>query len=273
VVLADATQLHQIIMNLGTNAWHAMKRGGRLSVSLEGCVIDAEGARIQPRLRPGKYARVTIRDTGTGMDDATLRRIFEPFFTTKLPGEGTGLGLAMVHGIMDTHDGAVTVSSQPDVGTEFSLFFPEHMGRPLERANLTDPTPHGHGERILFVDDEEVLVQLGSRVLASLGYEPEVATDPTAALSMIAADPNRFALVLTDLTMPKLTGPNLASAIWAIRPNLPIILVTGYSAALTPERVESLGFCRLLLKPCGYHELGLAVHASLRTPAPIPPEI
>ena len=138
-VLADATQIHQILMNLGTNAWHAMKdRTGRLQVKLEKCVVDAAHAATQPRLRPGVYARVSVSDTGCGMDQATLRRIFEPFFTTKPPGEGTGLGLAVVHGIMDSHDGAVTVYSQPGEGTVFHLYFPAHAGeaaaRPPRRA-------------------------------------------------------------------------------------------------------------------------------------------
>lgn len=269
MVLADATQIHQILMNLGTNAWHAMKdRTGRLHVTLEKCVIDGAHAAKQPGLRPGVYARVSVGDTGCGMDQATLPRIFEPSFTTKPPGEGTGLGLAVVHGIMDNHDGSVTVYSQPGEGTVFHLYFPAHAGEATGVAAEEGPVPRGHGERVLFVDDEEVLVRLGQRTLAALGYEVEVATQPAAALARVRADPQRFALVLTDLTMPRMTGLLLANRLLQIRPGLPIILMTGYSASLTSERVEVAGIRQLLLKPTSIHSLGTAVHAALSAQPP-----
>ena len=263
-VLADATQIHQVLMNLGTNAWHATNdRTGRLQVKLEKCVVDAALAAVQPRLRPGIYTRVSVSDTGCGMDQATRRRIFEPFFTTKPPGEGTGLGLAVVHGIMDSHDGAVTVHSQPDAGTEFRLYFPAHAGDATALAAEEGPVPRGHGERILFVDDEELLVRLAQNTLAGLGYEVEVATHPEAALAKLRADPQRFALVLTDQTMPGMTGLLLASQVGQIRPGLPIILMTGYSASLTSERAEAAGVRQLLFKPTSLSSLGAAVHAAL----------
>ncbi|MDB6130796.1 MAG: hypothetical protein JWM04_1903 [Verrucomicrobiales bacterium] len=263
-VLADATQIHQILMNLGTNAWHAMKdRTGRLQVKLEKCMVDAAIAAAQPRLRPGLYARISVSDTGCGMDPATLRRIFEPFFTTKPPGEGTGLGLAVVHGIMDSHDGAVTVYSQPGEGTIFHLYFPAHDGEATLAATEPASVSRGHGERVLFVDDEELLVRLARKTLAALGYQVEVATQPEAALAMVRADPQRFALVLTDLTMPGMTGLQLASQLLQIRPGLPIILMTGYSASLTPERVQAAGIRQLILKPMTIHSLSSAVHAAL----------
>jgi PAS domain S-box-containing protein len=264
VVLADATQIHQIIMNLGTNAGYAMKDGaGRLQVKVEKCVVDAALAARQSRLRPGAYACVSVSDTGRGMEEATLRRVFEPFFTTKPPGEGTGLGLAVVHGIMDNHDGAITVSSQPGVGTAFHLYFPAQAAESIATKSDDAPVPQGHGERILFVDDEEQLVRLGRNTLSALGYEVEVATLPAAALAMVRADPQRFALVLMDLTMPGMTGLDLASQLQRIRPALPIVLMTGYSASLTPERVEAAGITQLLLKPTSIHDLGAAVHAAL----------
>jgi PAS domain S-box-containing protein len=267
-VLADGTQIHQVLMNLGTNAWHAMNdRTGRLQVKLEQCVVDAALAAVQPRLRPGIYARVSVSDTGCGMDQATRRRIFEPFFTTKPPGEGTGLGLAVVHGIMDNHDGAITVHSQPGAGTEFRLYFPAHAGEEAALAAEEGPVPRGHGERVLFVDDEELLVRLAQTTLAGLGYEVEVATHPEAALAMLRADPQRFALVLTDQTMPGMTGLLLASQVRQIRPGLPIILMTGYSASLTSERVEAAGVCQLLFKPTSIASLGAAVHAALSSEA------
>ncbi len=263
-VLADATQIHQILMNLGTNAWHAMKdHAGRFQVRLERCVVDAAHAATHSRLRSGVYARMSVSDTGCGMDQATQRRIFEPFFTTKPPGEGTGLGLAVVHGIMDTHDGAVTVYSQPGEGTVFHLYFPAHAGEATLVATDEAPTPSGHGERILFVDDEELLVRLGQKTLTALGYEVEVAIQPATALAMVRADPQRFALVLTDQTMPGMTGLFLAMQLRQIQPGLPVILMTGYSLSLPSERVEAAGICQLLLKPTNIHSLGVAVHAAL----------
>jgi PAS domain S-box-containing protein len=263
-VLADATQIHQILMNLGTNAWHAMKdRPGRLQVKLEKCLVDAAQAATQPQLKPGLYARVSVSDAGCGMDQATLRRIFEPFFTTKPPGEGTGLGLAVVHGIMKDHDGAITVSSEPGKGTTFHLYFPAHAGQAPAATVAQGPVPQGHGERILFVDDEDVLVQLGQKTLTELGYEVDVATEPAVALAMVRADPQRFALVITDQTMPEITGLALAGQLLKIRPKLPIIITTGYSASLTEAQIEAVGIRKLLFKPTTLESLGTAVHTVL----------
>lgn len=264
VVFADPTQIHQILMNLGTNAWHAMKeRPGRLQVKLERWVVDEAHAAAQSQLRPGLYARISVSDTGSGMDQATLRRIFEPFFTTKAPGEGTGLGLSVVHGIMDSYDGAVTVYSQPGEGTVFHLYFPAHIGEVSADDSAAEAVPLGHGERILFVDDEDLLVRLGQKTLSALGYEVEIATLPSDALAMVRADPQRFSLVLTDHTMSGMTGLMLAKELLEIRPDLPIILMTGYTASLTPERVKAAGIRQLLLKPATLPVLAKAVRAAL----------
>jgi PAS domain S-box-containing protein len=263
-VLADASQIHQILMNLGTNAWHAMKdKPGKFKVTLERCPVDTAHATTYSRLRPGLYARVSVSDSGCGMDQATQRRIFEPFFTTKPPGEGTGLGLSVVFGIMDTHDGAVTVYSHPGEGTVFHLYFPEHAGDAVEVVAAGDPVPNGHGERILFVDDEELLAQLGQKTLTALGYEVEFATQPATALAIVRADPQRFALVLTDQTMPGLSGIFLATELRRIRPGLPVILMTGFSMALRPEQIESAGIIQVLLKPTSIYSMGIAVHSAL----------
>jgi PAS domain S-box-containing protein len=267
-VLADANQVHQVLMNLGTNAWYAMKdRPGRLQVKLESFSVDAAYAAAQPPLRPGIYARVSVADTGCGMDPATLRRIFEPFFTTKPPGEGTGLGLAVVHGIMESHDGAVTVHSQPGEGTEFRLYFPAHASAAAGTAAPAGAVPRGHGERVLVVDDEELLAQLVQKALTLLGYQAEAVTQPAAALALVLADPARFALVLTDQTMPGMTGLGLAAELRKIRPDLPVILMTGHGAALTPERIQAAGIRQLLPKPIGIPSLGAAVHAVLSAPS------
>jgi len=263
-VLADATQIHQILMNLGTNAWHAMKgRPGILEIKLERCPVDAAQAATEPRLTTGLYARVSVSDTGSGMDQATLRRIFEPFFTTKPPGEGTGLGLSVAHGIMESHDGVVTVYSRPGEGTVFHLYFPEYAGEVNEVGTDGDPVPVGNGERILFIDDEELLAQLGQKTLTALGYVVESTTQPAEAIAIVRADPQRFALVLTDQTMPGMTGIFLATQLRKIRPDLPIILMTGFSMALQPDVIDAAGILQVLMKPTNIRSMGVAVHAAL----------
>jgi CheY-like chemotaxis protein len=236
---------------------------GRLQVKLEKCVVDVAQAPMQKPLRAGVYAHLTVSDTGSGMDEATQRRVFEPFFTTKPPGEGTGLGLAVVHGIIESHDAVIRVASEPGKGTVFHLYFPAHGGTAVEIEAEEKAVSYGRGERLLFVDDEEFLARLGQKTLTELGYEVEVAIRPASALAMVQADPQRFAVVLTDLTMPHMTGLQLASHLLQLRPTLPIILMTGYRASLTAERVRALGIRQLLLKPTTIHSLGTAVHKAL----------
>lgn len=263
-VLADATHIHQVLMNLGTNAWHAMKdRSGTLQVKLERIVVDDVRASRQARLHPGVYARISVRDTGCGMDQQTLLRIFEPFFTTKPTGEGTGLGLAVVHGIMDNHDGAVTVRSTLGKGTRFHLYFPEKTGDLEQQKLVPGEVPHGQGEHILVVDDESLLVQMSRMALTSLGYQVDATTKPVEALDWVRADPQRFALVLTDQTMPGMTGLVLASHLQLIRPGLPIILTTGYVAALTAEQIDGAGISKVLHKPATLQSLARALKSAL----------
>jgi PAS domain S-box-containing protein len=263
-VLADTNQIHQVVMNLGTNAFHAIKdRAGRIEFRLERCVVDAAHAATQPRLRPGVYARLSISDNGCGMDKATIQRIFEPFFTTKPPGEGTGLGLSVVHGIMESHDGAISVYSQPGEGTVFHLYFPAHAGEGAVEASEAGPAPLGRGEEILFVDDEELLVHMGRESLIALGYAVESVAQPEAALALVRDNPSRFALVLTDQTMPGMTGLVLAKKVRQIRPEMPIILMTGYGGSLSREQIEAAGVRKLLLKPIGLLSLGTAVREAL----------
>ena len=259
-VLADATQIHQVIMNLGTNAEHAMRgRPGRLSVTLQRCELDAKLAAAHAGLRPGTYALLTVADTGCGMDAATMARIFEPFFTTKPVGEGTGLGLAAVHGIMQSHDGVVAVESQPGAGTTFRLYFPAHADE-TERASATEgEIPRGQGERILYLDDEPPLARLGQKILERLGYAVEVHTLPGQALQALRTNPGGFRLMITDQMMPGMTGTELVQRVRLIRPDLPVILTTGYTATLTAEVIESLGINQLLPKPLSIESLGVAV--------------
>jgi len=263
-VLADATQIHQILMNLGTNASHAMKDvPGRLTVKLERFVVDQEMASRSPKLQPGVYARLSVGDTGCGMDQQTLQRIFEPFFTTKGRTEGTGLGLAVVHGIMDNHDGEITVDSQPGVGTVFRAYFPAYAGEASTADSESGLAPRGNGESILVVDDEELLAKLEREALSQMGYTVEYETKPAEALALVRKDPKRFALVITDQTMPGMTGLQLATELQRVRPGMPVILTTGYSASLTPDRVNAAGICLLLIKPPTLHALATAVRSAL----------
>ena len=187
----------------------------------------------------------------------------DKFNTTKPPGEGPGLGLAVVHGIMDSHDGAVTVHSQPGEGTSFQLYFPEHVGASTPAPGETGPTPRGQGECVLVVDDEEMLADMSANLLTRLGYIVECATTSAQALAMVSADPTRHALVLTDQTMPGMTGLQLAGLLRDIRPGLPIMLMTGYNLSLTADRVGASGVSNVLHKPFTMHSLGTAVHATL----------
>jgi PAS domain S-box-containing protein len=263
-VLADPTEVHQVVMNLGTNAWHAMKdHTGKLDVELESFVVDQELAINTPQLREGRYARLSVSDSGSGMDEATLARIFEPFFTTKVVGEGTGLGLSVVHGIMQNHDGVITVYSKPGVGTTFRLYFPAHLSDQLIAEFKADATPTGNSERILFVDDEEPIARLGQAILERLGYLVESRTDVMEALELIRTEPGRFDLVVSDQTMPSMTGIDFARQIRLIRSDLPMILTTGYLGQLKIEQLKPMGIWELLPKPFAVQTLGEVVHRVL----------
>ncbi|MET0262636.1 MAG: PAS domain S-box protein, partial [Rariglobus sp.] len=266
IVHADPTQVHQIVMNLCTNAAHAMKdRPGKLTVRLDKFLMDARQPEVVgARLKPGLYVRLTVTDTGSGMDRATVERIFEPFFTTKGPGEGTGLGLSVVHGIMQTHEGAITVQSQLGEGTTFHLFFPAEGAVVSDRApQENSEMPRGAGQRILFIDDEQPLAQLGKSILEELGYQATAVVNVADALERVRAEPDAFDLVITDLSMPGMVGTELAAHFLSIRPNLPIILTTGYAANMTAETVHKLGINELLLKPFSFRSLGVSVHRVL----------
>jgi PAS domain S-box-containing protein len=262
-VFADANQIHQILMNLGTNARYAMKDlPGELHVSLNRSVVEVQSAE-HPRLRPGIYSLLTVSDTGCGMEPAMMQKIFDPFFTTKPLGEGTGLGLSVVRGIMESHDGVILVDSQPGKGTTFRLYFPEHAGSITPAAAENGPTPRGSGERILVVDDEDLLARLCEEALTTLGYEVEITSRPATALARVISEPEWFQLLLTDQTMPGMSGLFLASQLRHAGCEIPIILMSGYTASLTAERLEAAGVGQLLLKPSSIHTLGTAVHKGL----------
>jgi CheY-like chemotaxis protein len=236
---------------------------GRLDVTLENFEVDADLAHSQLHVRPGRYVRLSISDTGKGMDRATMSRIFEPFFTTKGPNEGTGLGLSVVHGIMQGHEGAVTVYSQPGEGTTFHLYFPTVEGEVLALETDAAPIPRGNGERILFVDDEEPLVLLTQRILVQLGYVVEARALVMDGLDLVRARPDRFDLVITDMTMPVMSGIEFAQRLAQLRPDLPVILTTGYPGGLKLEQIRAMGIRELLAKPPTIRALGTAVHRVL----------
>ena len=268
VVLADQIQIHQIIMNLGTNAAHAMReRTGTLAIRLEPVRLGpAECAALSRGLRPGAYACLSVADSGQGMDAATLKRIFEPFFTTKGPGEGTGLGLAVVHGIVEDHDAAVSVQSRPGEGTTFRIYLPEHATLVQTAAAEPAALPRGRGEHVLFLDDERMITDSVRVLLGHLGYRVTPHTDPQAALAAFQADPAGFSLVVTDLTMPHITGIEVARQMLAVRPDLPVLLASGYSGTWTPESLRALGLRGLIAKPLSSAGLAAAVRQALDEP-------
>ena len=262
-VLADPTQIHQVLINLCTNAAQAMRQsGGVLEVRLEAIDLPAAVATPPAGLRAGPYIRLTVRDTGHGMQPETMERIFEPFFTTKGPGEGTGLGLAVVHGIIASHGGVITVVSTPGQGTTFVVYLPQSEQRPAPLARPQEPVPRGH-ECLLFVDDEEALVRLGQAQLAQLGYEVVACTSSVKALEVFQATPQRFDLVITDQTMPQMTGEALTRALRHLRPDLPVILCTGFSDVMTAEKAQALGIDAFCMKPLFIHDLGLTIRQVL----------
>jgi signal transduction histidine kinase/CheY-like chemotaxis protein len=249
-VLADPTEIHQVLMNLCTNAEHAMRgRHGCLEIRLGSVWVEAGVAAQTPGLKAGRYVKLSVRDNGCGMSPAVLPRIFDPFFTTKGPGEGTGLGLAVVHGIVKNYEGVVRVHSQSGEGTEFEVLLPAQDGRRRSETPPEPSPPRGQGERILLVDDEPAVANVLSRSLERAGYRVTAYTDPKVALENFRSDPGSYDLVFTDLTMAGLTGIELTHQVHEIRPQLPVVLVTGFDGGGTPEVADAEGIRRVLQKP------------------------
>lgn len=249
IVLADPTQIHQVVMNLCTNAAHSMRaKGGRLGVKLSNTAVDASLASRYPPLKAGPHICLTVSDTGHGMDAATMERIFDPYFTTKGPGEGTGLGLAVVKGIVKNHGGAIVVYSEPEQGTTFHVFLTRTQGQVASEIQAAEALPGGN-ERVLFVDDEHVLVDLGAEMLESLGYRIIGKTSSIEALETFRDQPEAFDLVITDMTMPDMRGTELAQELMAARPDIPIILCTGFSELIDCDGAQEMGIRALVMKP------------------------
>jgi PAS domain S-box-containing protein len=249
-VLADATQLQQVLMNLAVNGVQAMERGpGVLEIGLQPVDLQNESIARQLELAPGAYAQLTVCDTGCGIPTENLSRIFDPFFTTKPPGAGTGLGLSVVHGIVRSHGGAISVDSEPARGSLFRIYIPLARGAVESAEAEADDIAHGRGERILFVDDEAPIVRIMSRVLSSAGYRAEGFTNAEEAARVFSRDPDRFDLVISDLTMPGCDGVELGTMVRTLRPQTPMILVSGFVPAQEAERIGKLGANAVLAKP------------------------
>jgi PAS domain S-box-containing protein len=262
-VMADQTQIHQVLMNLCTNAAHAMEaRGGELTVTLESHVVEAGAQATDGDLAPGRYLKLSVGDTGTGMEKAVIDRIFDPYYTTKSLGEGTGMGLATVHGIVNDHGGRIFVESVPGEGSVFSVFFPVLENPAASTPSQTPEYPRG-SERILFVDDEELLVEVGVEMLRDLGYDAVGFTRPAEALDLFLERPDEIDLVITDMTMPGMTGDQMAVEMMQHRPDIPIVICTGFSKRMTAIQSTSTGIRAFLMKPVTVEELSRTIREVL----------
>ncbi len=264
-VLADATSVHQILMNLVNNAAQAMPGGGKLTIELQPLYVRDSVARANPDLHEGVYAKLSVRDTGKGIDAAIRSRVFDPFFTTKGPNEGTGLGLSIVRGIMHDHDGAVRLESEPGVGTNVECLFPALAADAEGAVALPGGVPRGRGERILLVEDEEGLARAGRRRLESLGYTVVSATDPRVVLATIAVEAEPFALMITDYNMPHMNGLELARQVHAVYPDLRILMTTGSLGDFPEDAMRAAGVVGLVRKPSTMEEIANDVRNALDT--------
>jgi PAS domain S-box-containing protein len=248
-IMADPTQIHQIVMNLCTNAAHAMEEsGGRLTIRLSQPKLTDRDLRLHPELTPGYFLKLSVQDTGMGIPPDALEKIFEPYFSTKDKGKGTGLGLAVVHGIVHSYGGAIYAYSEPNCGSTFNVYIPTSEDEVQTEDRVTTELPGG-SERILLVDDEPVLLDVGQQMLEKLGYHVSIYQNSCEALAVFRQSPDLFDLVLTDMTMPVMTGDKLAVEIMQIRPEIPIIICTGYSSLISSEGALEMGIKAFLYKP------------------------
>jgi two-component system cell cycle sensor histidine kinase/response regulator CckA len=263
IIEADPTQIHQVLMNLCTNAAHAMNgKDGVLQISLSNVELDHAALEMAPDLIPGSYLKLSVRDTGHGIAPDAYEKIFDPYFTTKKKEEGTGLGLAVVQGIVKSHNGAVTVDSEVGKGTTFHVYLPVIMRKITAEEEISTPLPMGH-ESILFVDDEQPLVEIGKQMLQRLGYTVATRTSSVEALELFKANPDRFDLVITDIVMPNMTGETLAEKMMGIRSDIPVILCTGYSEKITRKDASEMGIQSFLMKPLVMRDLATTVRQAL----------
>jgi PAS domain S-box-containing protein len=250
VIMADLTQMHQVLMNMCTNAGHAMKEtGGVLEIGLKEVAVDAVNLIHHPALKSGRYLELSVRDTGQGIPQENLGRIFDPYFTTKKTGEGTGLGLAVVHGIVKDHGGDLSVYSEVGKGTIFSIYLPLKEKQAEADRKVEEVVLRGKGETILFIDDEKMVVDFSRELLEELGYRVVTETDPVGAIEVFKNNSDNFDIVITDKTMPRLTGFDVIRKIRAIRADIPVVLCSGYQDKEDMEKLQALGINQLITKP------------------------
>jgi len=262
-VMADQTQVHQIMMNLCTNALHAMERnGGLLEIVLVPVELKDEDVAVYSDIKPDRYLKLTVTDSGHGMDSATEARIFDPYFTTKEVNEGTGLGLATTHGIVKEHGGMIKVYSEPESGTSFQVFLPCVEDEVTTEGKASKPLSTGT-EQILFLDDDKILVDLGEKMLKKLGYRVDSRTSPYEALEAFKANTTKYDMVITDMTMPGMNGSLLAREILKIRADTPIIICTGFSNMMSSEKASQMGIKDFLMKPLTMGDLSKSIRKVL----------
>ena len=262
VINADPTHIHQIIMNLGTNAYHAMENtDGKLTVTLKQVRIEQDYSGY-PDLLPGIYAQITVADTGIGMKKNILDKVFDPYFTTKEKDKGTGLGLSVVHGIVKECGGDIRIYSEPGKGTDIHVYLPVIESKAEKRIDQTEPIPGGT-ERILLVDDEEAIARMEQQLLERLGYNVTIRTGSVEALEAFKANSGKFDLIITDMTMPNMIGTQLAHEIKKIKATIPIIICTGFSHQLSDEKCEALGIQGYVMKPVVIRELAETIRKAL----------
>jgi len=248
-ILADPTQIHQVVMNLCTNASQAMEEtGGILEINVEKETLTEDSAGSYPGLTAGEYIKITVSDTGPGIDTEIIDRIFDPYFTTKEFGKGSGMGLTVVHGIVKNHGGAITVDSEPEKGATFTILFPVVSEKPVAVVKTPDEIPLGT-ETILFVDDEKSIVNIIGKMLERLGYKVETKLNPVDALELFQSKPDEFDLVITDMTMPQMTGVKLSEKLKDVRSDIPVIICTGHSSQIDEEKAKELGIAAYVMKP------------------------
>ena len=262
-IIADPIQLHQVVMNLCTNAAHAMEeKGGVLSVKLESLKLNKDDLKNDPYMKPGQYVQLSVNDTGSGIGQKDITRVFDPYFTTKEVGKGSGLGLSVVHGIVKRHNGMIKVESDPNTGTTFSVYFPKTDLAATKSKKDSAPLPTGT-ERILLVDDEIAVAEVMGKRLEQLGYQVASKNCSLEALELFRTKPNAFDLVITDQTMPHLTGDRFAKEVIDLRPDILVILCSGYSSIVDAEKAKGIGIKDFIMKPVDQNELAFTVRRVL----------
>jgi len=262
-ILADPTQIHQIVMNLCTNAFHAMEEtGGELGISLKEVHLSAEDLVHEPGVEAGTFVQLSVSDSGPGIAPDIKEMIFDPYFTTKETGKGTGMGLAIVHGIVKSYGGFISFYSEVGEGTAFHVFIPVIEKELLPEIEGVEPIPVGM-DRILFIDDEEILAEMGKSMLERLGYHVTVRNNSIEALETFQNQPDLFDLVITDQTMPGMTGADIARRMIQIRPDIPIILCTGYSTVISEEKAKSIGIKEFAVKPLSKKAIAVLIRKVL----------